>query len=306
MANNYGQPSLFKSTFGLLLIATLMLTAFYVANYLIKYRHNTSVGAATGKAEIFYQPSAATITSNSDIQIWLNVDKPLGFAHLEYSFDPKQIALSREITLDNLSLSEVIQKTSLAEANTTGKIVLALAITPTTLNSAPTGNFKLATLSFNAKVTTPNLKTTLTPNASQIQFVDLGATPFSNTTTPLTLTLNPSATPSVVKLSPTPTPTPNASPNASGPTINIKSPKDGSNFPSSGLYIGSTASDADGISLIEYYFDNQKIKTCSNQTKCDFTYKPSSIDPGSHFVTIFAYDKANPSNSTVKTITVKK
>lgn len=127
-------------------------------------------------------------------------------------------------------------------------------------------------------------------------------------------TPTPSPTPNPSpSLSPTPRPSPTPSPTISsgnnGPTITVKSPMDGGRFPTRrGLYIGATATDSDGIALIEFYFNGRLIKSCPRTTKCDFTYREpyENIPSGINYVTINAYDRANPRNLSSVTMRVIK
>lgn len=312
MANNYrtkyNSKSKLKNYLFLGFLVLMVGVTTYFANFLIQRAQVFEVGAATGKANLFFEPTNLTLPPDGLVNLWATTDKQLGFVSAQISFDPTLIKLAQNPSLPNAALAEIIQLTDLAEANTTGKINIALAIKPTAVAIAPTGSFPLAGLKFSSKTTLANKTTTLSLSTTNLQLVDLGATPFTVTTQTATLTLNPTVTPSST---PTPTPTPSSKPtatpiaNGSGPIIVVKSPVSGYKIPSSGVWIGSTQTDPDGISETRFLFDGKLVKTCKTESTCNYTYK-GTISTGEHLITIESYDKSSAKNKSVVTVKVTK
>lgn len=300
MANNYSnkyQPlSSFKNILFAVFLVVMAGVTYYFANSLMHKNQTLSVGAASGKADLFFEPAAIALPPDGLVNLWVTTDKQLGFASVELSFNPALLKLTQEITLPTAALKRVVKQTSMAEANTTGKIALVLAIDPSTVATAPTGNFALAGLKFATKSTTSNQSATISVATSNLQLVDTSATPFTVTSKNANFTINPSATPTA-----TPVSTSNA-----GPTITVKSPAQNSVIPSGGVWIGSVASDPDGVLQTIFTFDGAVVKTCGvKDTTCNFTYK-GTVAPGTHQIVIESTDNSSAKNKSQAKITVTK
>jgi Bacterial Ig domain len=255
----------------------------YYANTLIKRSQSLEAAASAGNAQIFFNPASTT-------------DKPLAFARIELTFDPNLVRLASELTLGTQALQRVITKTSMAEANVSGKIILVLGLDPTTLSAAPTGSFKLASFTLTTQVATPNLATTLTPVLANVQLVDTSAIPFTTTATSVTLTLNP------VNPSPTPAASPLSSDNIL-PTVTFTSPTNGATF-SRGSRVGLAASASDNVGVSQVQFIANGTTVCTDTTvpySCQ--WKLPNSRGRSYNITATATDAAG--NISSQTITIK-
>jgi hypothetical protein len=123
----------------------------YFANFLIKRSQNYR-GATAGNAQLYFEPATLTLPQSSLVNVWVAADKAVAFARVEFTFDPTRLMLTQEIILANPMLTRVTKKSTMAEANASGKVIIIAGVDPSTLATAPTGSFKLATLSLAPKV----------------------------------------------------------------------------------------------------------------------------------------------------------
>jgi hypothetical protein len=307
MPTKYQRQNNLKKYFMVSGLLVLVAITMYFANYLIQRAAQYRAGAAAGNAQLYFEPTSATLPPNALVNVWVTTDKPMAFARVEFTFDPTRLMLTQEITLANPDLKRIKTLSTMAEANASGKVVIVVGLDPTTFNTATTtGNFKLATLSLSPKVTTSNLQTTLAMIAANLQLVDTTATPFTLTTTPATLTLNPLASPSPTPLAststPTPTPTPDPNADLTAPSVSITSPSNGASLKAkSSVTLSATASDNLGVTQVQFLVNNI--------VQCTLTAAPYScswtVPAGRKSPQIKAVAKDDAGNSSVSTITVK-
>ena len=156
--------------------------------------------------DLYFSPASADIPPNQPISLMLDAKtQQIGFVHVEMTFDPTLVNLTDEVTTTNF-LKTIVQKTSIVNANTTGRIILVLALSPEDVASPPTGLFELANLPFGSVTSQENVQATLTIDSPTVQVVDMSETNLSFTTNLATFNLNPTLTPTPTQ-SPTSTPT---------------------------------------------------------------------------------------------------
>jgi Bacterial Ig domain len=268
-------------------------------------------------ASVAFQLQNWTLPPAGNFDVWINADSPVAFVNIKISFDPSLVNMTNEIT--TTGLNTVIQKTSMAEANSTGNVSIVLGLDPSQLNNPPTGTFQVASMTFNANTANPDITTAISFNAGQMQLVAIDQSVFALTTTNLNLVLNPTATPTpsatpvpTPTQTPMPSPTPTATPTPTPgdftpPAVSITSPANGYHIPSKGSFaVRSTASDASGISRIVISLDGVAQKTCSNTTSCQVNISAKSISAGSHTIAATATDKSANHNTATSTISVTK
>lgn len=184
-------------------------TVFVVGNILIAQtirRQQTLTfrsQAAVGQAKIFIQPATQVLSSGSSYQVWLTVDQPISFVHTEITFDPKLLKLTQEVDWVSTALTRNMMMTTMAQANTTGKIIMIVALDPAKKDNPPSGTFQLAALHFMPNTTASNVSAPITFITSALQLVNADAIPFGIVSTGATAQIN---------LVPTPTPTPSCVP----------------------------------------------------------------------------------------------
>src|SRR3989344_1067767 len=199
--------------FFLFLLLMLPITVFAVqatVNYLGKAQTTNSVSVS-------FAPSALNLPPAGNAKIMLDSGtNKVAFARVVFNFDKNKIKLTGEIST-NPGLSTVVQKSTLADANSTGKAVIVIAASPTDI--APSGNFELASFSVDA--------VSADIGASQLDFVPQDMQIIESTGTLLNpdvtgLGINqPAATvpPSPTDVSPTTTGAASLTPVADTPTI---------------------------------------------------------------------------------------
>ena len=269
-------------------LSVLVGLTLYISNIFINQNQIFQVGAASGKAELFFEPEAISLPQSSVIKLWMTTDKALGFAQLELVFDKAMLSLAEEVTLTNPAFTELISKSSLADVNSTGVIKVTMAVSPTTISSAPNGTFNVLSLKFISKNSAPNIQTPLTFSVANSQLVDVGATPFALTSKKAILTLNPSVPIPTPSSTPTPTPSPSTipspsakpttipspsgvvilpSPDTAGPTLSLTTGRDWRGF-----WVKAKATDDSDIDTISFIKSNEIIKSCSAKNTCIYRY----------------------------------
>lgn len=193
-----------------LLYAIPIIAIFLIARA-VQNNQSLKSKAGTYSANVLFQLSNSSLPPESTFQVWFNTSAPVAFASTEINFDPTLVKMTKEVTLTSTVLIRTIKVTPMAEANTTGKIYIILGLDPTKLTTSPTGAFQIADITFNALTTGSNVSTALTFNTNGMQVVSTDQTLFSLSSNNLTLTLNPTATPSPVP-STTSTPAPSLTP----------------------------------------------------------------------------------------------
>jgi hypothetical protein len=151
-----------------------------------------SPGLSQTQAKIYIVPTQATLPPNTVFGLRLDAGaSQIAFVRLELAFDPTKVYLTDEIQTTSL-FGTVIETTGRIEANTTGHIVVVLALSPGSKESPPTGNFELAQLSFGALRTLPDQASTISVAGQQTQIVTSDSIELSFSSELANLTLNPS------------------------------------------------------------------------------------------------------------------
>lgn len=181
---------LIRNNWRQLLIAFLILISLITSLFFLNQPFHFFSKAATGDPDIFFEPQSVVLPPNSAVKLFLNTkNQPLGFVHLELNFDPSKINLTQEITPS--SYSRIIKKSTMAEANLAGKIILILAAEPG--QPLPTGTVQIAQFAIKAK----NKQTTSTnialPTTSYQRLISTSPEVINFNTLPLTISLNPKA-----------------------------------------------------------------------------------------------------------------
>lgn len=294
--------------FSLSLILVMAAVTYYFANSLIQRAVLYKAGAAGGNAEFFFDPGSLTLPPDGLASLWVTTDKAVGFVRAELSFDPKLVALAQDITLAEPSLKRVIKLSTMSEANSSGKIILVVAVDPTTLASAPTGNIKLANFKFKAISTRSNKAASVTVSTSSSQLVDTSAVPFNLTAKGLSLTVNPSDGTSTPTPTPTPATTPTPPPISSdniAPTVSFTSPTGGSVVDKgSTLSLTATAQDNVGIVKVDYFVNDSLICTTSSPTyTCE--YKTNKGKAQTYDLKVVASDAGGNTNSATLSVSTQ-
>lgn len=134
-----------------------------------------SVGTITptnvpADAEIIFSPASVNVPPATKVSVMVNAgNKEAAFTRVVFNFDPAKIKLTSEITI-NSNMSTVVEKTPLSAANTSGKIIIVAALSPT--DTAPTGSFELASFNIDANTSVSDAADTLIFDRNDSQVVD--------------------------------------------------------------------------------------------------------------------------------------
>jgi len=170
---------------------------------------------ATG-VKVYLVPTSAVLRSGTEASFDVMVDSDINSVsgvHVEIPFNNANLNLSREITLGQ-GLGQTLKVSTMAEANTSGKIVIARGLNIANKSNPPKGVFLLATVWLRPS-TTSTLTSTITPEAVKISDMSssllsqvgvIGSTININPviTTTVTTSLTPTGTPTPKVTSPTP------------------------------------------------------------------------------------------------------
>ena len=184
-------PSLLGKTLKRLFFVLLLLAGIPLAVYSVKLVTNLFPKAAPETVEIFFNPENSSIPylGTRSIQLMLDAKtNQIGFTRVELTFDTSKIKLNSEIQTTN-KLKTVVQKTSMADANSSGRVVIALGLAAEDKANPPTGVFDLATLVFKSNTSSPNQSASIVIDGGKVQIVDLVPNELSFTTRSANLTI---------------------------------------------------------------------------------------------------------------------
>lgn len=213
MSNNQTQPAKHLS---LSLIALIIIVlSLPLVLYLVLKGLHLFAPAAIEQVNLYFVPSSEVLPPDSTFKIMVNtVANPITYARVSFNFDPAKVRLSSEITTS--SMSNLVLKTSQAEANASGSATLVLTVPPQ--ETPPTDLFELASFSLTAVSPDVNDTTTLQFDPARQQIVYENGVEAIIEASNLTLTLN-------YQESPTPTPTPTPVPTPTPTVTTTPSPE---------------------------------------------------------------------------------
>jgi hypothetical protein len=212
-----------KADLKYLLLAIPIIVVFLIAKII---QDNQSIGlqANTHQASFSFQLASWTLPPANTFGVWADTDSPVGFADVELTFNPAIVKMTQEVSLTG-SLTRKIKVTSMADANSTGKVSIIVGLDPAKIASPPSGAFQIANVAFDANTSTKNATSSISYATSSMQVVSTDKSVFSLTAAGVDLTINPTPTPTPTPTS-TPTPRPTSTPTprptlTPTPTVNI-------------------------------------------------------------------------------------
>lgn len=208
------------------LILLVIVLGIPVAVFLVRRIATYIPQAQVATVSLTSSPATGSLPPNLTVRVNLNAGASrVGFVRFVLNFNPAHINLAGEIsTTARLRQSREpatdpwIIKTSMAEANSTGRVVVVLALDELDRSNPPSGTFEVASFPIRVVATGQNLTTQLTFNVTDSQVVDMDAQALNISTSGSTFTLNP------VTSSPTPTSTPTRMPTPTPTPSPIRTP----------------------------------------------------------------------------------
>lgn len=182
----------------LLIILMGLLATIVIVKKAVKLKPEAQVATVS----INTTPSRVTLPPNATVRLNLNAgSEQIGFVRVVLSFNRAHINLTGEIsTTSRLDQSREpatdpwITKTTMAEANSSGRIVLVLALDEADRANAPTGTFEIANFPVRAVSVQQNLSTQLNITVAESQIVNMNTQALNITSAGTTFTLNPAIT----------------------------------------------------------------------------------------------------------------
>ncbi|KKS48014.1 hypothetical protein A3J20_06380 [Candidatus Gottesmanbacteria bacterium RIFCSPLOWO2_02_FULL_42_29] len=144
--------------------------------------------AAIGEAQILFEPAESVLPPDRDMKIMLNAGRfQIAFTRIVLKFNPSKLNLASEIT-PNPALSNIVEKTSMQQANSSGEAVFVVAASPT--DSLPTGYFELASFKVKSvsQIANDNAAIDFLPNTMQV--VESGSALLNTVRSPATFVMN--------------------------------------------------------------------------------------------------------------------
>src|SRR5689334_8194330 len=127
------------SKWAYILFSFILLTFF--SHKILKAITNPAVSVSFSPSTLSLPPDAgSTVVLNSG-------EEPIAFVRLSVLFDQTKIQLTDEITLTSV-FSTVIEKTTMVNANATGRILIVAALSPQQKDTPPKGAINFAQLNF--------------------------------------------------------------------------------------------------------------------------------------------------------------
>lgn len=180
------------------LVFTVLLAAglFVTLDLLQKFEYAISEAQAL-TVNMNIQPATTTLQSGASRTLTLNLNsngRQISFARGVVLFDTTKLELTGEIDVAASPLTQVIEKTSRANANSSGRAAIVLALAPDNRGNPPTGTVLLANLPFRAKTTSQNnVATQVSIDSGDIQVVDLQENNLTVSVGNSNITINPVA-----------------------------------------------------------------------------------------------------------------
>ena len=127
----------------LLIIPVTLLSVQQTVNYMSRAQT-----AGDDSVNISFSPASISLPGEQTVKIMFDSrSQPVVFARVVFSFDPNKVKLTSEITT-SASLSTVVIKSTMEEANSQGKALMVIASPPN--DTPPTGLFEFASFSVDA------------------------------------------------------------------------------------------------------------------------------------------------------------
>lgn len=215
--NNAGESGYVKLWYKLRSIHPLALAGLFLLVIvlptlilLVTTRTKPNVLAAGEQTTFSFTPGDTSITSSTSTaeHLMLNAGTyQIEFVNVTLTFNQSLFNLSGEIT-PGTALATVIQKTSMADANSTGRINLVFGLSSANKLATPSGNFEIAQIPVIGKTTAGNQSAVLGFDLSTVQVVDKNVNALTVGSAPANLLINPTPTPIPPTSAPTATPRP--------------------------------------------------------------------------------------------------
>ena len=119
---------------------------------------------------VFFSPQVAAVPPVTNMRIMMNSGgRSVAFARIVFTFDTSKIRMASEITTTG-QMSTTVEKTSMNNANTTGRATIVIAASPS--DNPPNGIFEFASFDIDANTGESDIQTYLNFDQADSQLVD--------------------------------------------------------------------------------------------------------------------------------------
>ncbi|OGM61261.1 hypothetical protein A2955_02050 [Candidatus Woesebacteria bacterium RIFCSPLOWO2_01_FULL_37_19] len=168
----------------LVLLISIPLTTKLVKNFVLYL-------SKAAQVSIFFSQNPTSLPPDKVVSLMLDSgSEQIAAARVVFTYDNTKVQLANEIQPTAL-LGQVIQKTSMAEANSTGKAIVMLGLVPGA--QAPSSVFEFAKFTLHS-ITTQSLNIQMAVDEADVQIVNILGQALSYSSTPLNINLNSSLT----------------------------------------------------------------------------------------------------------------
>lgn len=117
-----------------------------------------------------FTPSSVNVPPRQNVKIMLNTgSQKVAFARVVFTFDKSKININSEITT-SASLSTIVQKSTMSQANNQGSATIVIAASPS--DTQPSGNFEFASFSITGVTQSAIGSAAVIFNANDLQIVE--------------------------------------------------------------------------------------------------------------------------------------
>lgn len=193
-----------KGLLALLILVVILIASVFGIQQVLKYFSK----AGSGNVEFTITPTSESIPPAKTFTAFLNTKtSSVAFVRMVITFDKNKIKIKNEPQTDiNNKFGTVIQNTTASSANSSGKYVLVLGLSPDNVSTPPNGVVALASFVFEPATTSTNQGTTINFTGSDMQVVSTQSTELSSDFKSASISINP------VSATATPTSTPTSQP----------------------------------------------------------------------------------------------
>ncbi|KKU38202.1 MAG: hypothetical protein UX52_C0009G0009 [Candidatus Amesbacteria bacterium GW2011_GWA1_46_35] len=186
----YNQMMNIKEKLDSKLIALLVLVAVLPVLVWGTMQVRRWLGRAAGPTVgLAFSPGSETLPPDKNLGIVVEAGtEKISGAHVEFTFDRTKVQLAGEVQVTG-ALTQVLIKTTASEANSTGRVKLAVGMPLGQAGQGPSGNVELARVTFRS-VTTANTTASVNYDSSKVEIVNDAATKLAVNPRGATLTLN--------------------------------------------------------------------------------------------------------------------
>jgi hypothetical protein len=176
-----------------IIITLFLVLALPVGIFVAQQAQQYRTDAALEAVSLSFSPAQQNLPPDSNFKIIADAkSNQIGFLKIEFSIDNSKVNLVNDITVTS-RLATVIQKSTMAEINSTGQGVIVAALSPADRANPLTGVFEFANFNIKSVTAQPDAATTLSFNTTDIQIIDMQSQKVPYTSQQASLILNKTA-----------------------------------------------------------------------------------------------------------------